>query len=144
MSTGSSGTTGALLAREKIGRTALTMQMAVCAAAGKDFITFKNMHPDKQYVDKFVELYEHIDHPSYVSRFEQASVQQGHPTQVTNLIMGFGQVDPTGQTGDRGDCSTVSGQTPVVTIDSAAWANLDTGIASGFTCSSSRRRSTQG
>jgi len=32
---------------------------------------FKNMHPDKQYVDKFVELYEHIDHPSYVSRFEQ-------------------------------------------------------------------------
>ena len=30
---------------------------------------FKNMHPDKQYVDKFVELYEHIDHPSYVSRF---------------------------------------------------------------------------
>ena len=32
---------------------------------------FKNMHPDRQYVDKFVELYEHIDHPSYVSRFEQ-------------------------------------------------------------------------
>ena len=32
---------------------------------------FKNMHPDKQYVDKFVELYEHIDDPSYVSRFEQ-------------------------------------------------------------------------
>ena len=32
---------------------------------------FKNMHPDKQYVDKFVELYEHIDDSSYVSRFEQ-------------------------------------------------------------------------
>lgn len=30
---------------------------------------FKNMHPAKQYFDKFVELYDHIDDPSYVSRF---------------------------------------------------------------------------
>jgi hypothetical protein len=29
------------------------------------------MYPDKQCVDKFVELYEHIDDPSYVSRFER-------------------------------------------------------------------------
>jgi polyhydroxyalkanoate depolymerase len=32
---------------------------------------FKNMHPEKQYVEKFVELYERIDDPTYVSRFEQ-------------------------------------------------------------------------
>jgi poly(3-hydroxyalkanoate) synthetase len=32
---------------------------------------FKNMHPEKQYVEKFVELYERIDDPMYVSRFEQ-------------------------------------------------------------------------
>lgn len=32
---------------------------------------FKNMHPEKQYFEKFVELYEHIDDPTYVARFEQ-------------------------------------------------------------------------
>lgn len=32
---------------------------------------FKNMHPGKQYLDKFVELYERIDDPTYVSRFEK-------------------------------------------------------------------------
>jgi poly(3-hydroxyalkanoate) synthetase len=31
---------------------------------------FKNMHPDKQYVEKYVELYEHIDDPDYVERTE--------------------------------------------------------------------------
>lgn len=31
---------------------------------------FKNMHPKKQYFDKFVELYEHIDDPRYIKRFE--------------------------------------------------------------------------
>ena len=31
---------------------------------------FKNMHPQKQYFDKFVELYENIDDPKYVKRFE--------------------------------------------------------------------------
>ncbi len=31
---------------------------------------FKNMHPEKQYFEKFVELYEHIDDPKYVKRFE--------------------------------------------------------------------------
>ena len=31
---------------------------------------FKNMHPMEQYVGKFAELYEHVDDPSYVSRFE--------------------------------------------------------------------------
>lgn len=31
---------------------------------------FKNMHPDKQYVDKYFELYEHIDDPAYVKRSE--------------------------------------------------------------------------
>jgi poly(3-hydroxybutyrate) depolymerase len=31
---------------------------------------FKNMHPRKQYFDKFVELYEHIDDPKYTKRFE--------------------------------------------------------------------------
>jgi poly(3-hydroxybutyrate) depolymerase len=31
---------------------------------------FKNMHPATQYFDKFADLYEHIDNPSYVARFE--------------------------------------------------------------------------
>jgi polyhydroxyalkanoate depolymerase len=31
---------------------------------------FKNMHPVKQYAEKFVDLYEHIDDPKYVKRFE--------------------------------------------------------------------------
>jgi polyhydroxyalkanoate depolymerase len=31
---------------------------------------FKNMHPAKQYMKKFVDLYEHVDDPSYVTRFE--------------------------------------------------------------------------
>lgn len=31
---------------------------------------FKNMHPKKQYFDKFMELYEHIDDPGYLKRFE--------------------------------------------------------------------------
>ncbi len=31
---------------------------------------FKNMHPKKQYIEKFVELYEHIDDPRYTKRFE--------------------------------------------------------------------------
>ena len=32
---------------------------------------FKNMHPDKQYFGKYAELYEHIEEPDYVHRFEQ-------------------------------------------------------------------------
>lgn len=32
---------------------------------------FKNMHPEEQYLAKFVELYQHIDDPSYVERFNQ-------------------------------------------------------------------------
>ena len=32
---------------------------------------FKNMHPATQYFDKFAELYQHIDDPSYVARFER-------------------------------------------------------------------------
>lgn len=32
---------------------------------------FKNLHPVVQYFDKFVELYERIDDPDYVRRFEQ-------------------------------------------------------------------------
>ena len=32
---------------------------------------FKNMHPKEQYLGKFVELYEHMDDPSYVERFNQ-------------------------------------------------------------------------
>jgi poly(3-hydroxyalkanoate) synthetase len=31
---------------------------------------FKNMHPQKQYFDKFVELYDNIHDPKYVKRFE--------------------------------------------------------------------------
>lgn len=31
---------------------------------------FKSLHPDKQYFDKYVELYEHIEDPLYVQRFE--------------------------------------------------------------------------
>ncbi len=31
---------------------------------------FKSMHPEKQYFEKFVDLYEHIDDPKYVKRFE--------------------------------------------------------------------------
>lgn len=59
---------------------------------------------------------------SYVSRFEQASVQYGHPTQVTNLVMGFGDVNDPGEIGARGDCEIVTGQTPTVTISADAWA----------------------
>jgi poly(3-hydroxyalkanoate) synthetase len=32
---------------------------------------FKNMHPEKQYFEKFAELYEHAEDPSYRRRFEQ-------------------------------------------------------------------------
>jgi len=32
---------------------------------------FKALHPVQQYVEKFVDLYEHVDDPSYVGRFEQ-------------------------------------------------------------------------
>lgn len=31
---------------------------------------FKSMHPEKQYVEKYVDLYEHIDDPDYVKRTE--------------------------------------------------------------------------
>ena len=31
---------------------------------------FKSLHPDKQYFDKYVELYEHIEDETYVRRFE--------------------------------------------------------------------------
>jgi len=31
---------------------------------------WKNMHPDEQYVNKYVRLYEHIDDPDYVSKTE--------------------------------------------------------------------------
>jgi len=31
---------------------------------------FKSMHPEKQYVDKYIDLYEHIDDPDYVKRTE--------------------------------------------------------------------------
>jgi poly(3-hydroxyalkanoate) synthetase len=30
---------------------------------------FKNMHPVRQYLEKFVDLYEHVEEPSYVDRF---------------------------------------------------------------------------
>lgn len=32
---------------------------------------FKSLHPAEQYFDKYVELYEHIEDPSYVRRFER-------------------------------------------------------------------------
>lgn len=32
---------------------------------------FKSMHPVKQYLEKFVDLYEHVGDPSYVGRFER-------------------------------------------------------------------------
>jgi len=38
---------------------------------GLMLLGFKSMHPDRQYFGKFAELYEHIDDPTYVSRFEQ-------------------------------------------------------------------------
>lgn len=31
---------------------------------------FKGMHPDKQYIEKYADLYENIDDPDYVRRFE--------------------------------------------------------------------------
>ncbi len=31
---------------------------------------WKNMHPEKQYFDKYVDLYEHIDDPAYLSKQE--------------------------------------------------------------------------
>lgn len=35
---------------------------------------FKSLHPDKQYFDKYVELYEHIEDPLYVQRFENFEI----------------------------------------------------------------------
>ena len=32
---------------------------------------FKNMHPGKQYIEKYVELYKNIDNPEYVKKFEK-------------------------------------------------------------------------
>jgi polyhydroxyalkanoate depolymerase len=32
---------------------------------------FKSLHPTEQYFEKYVELYEHIEDPSYVQRFER-------------------------------------------------------------------------
>ena len=34
---------------------------------------WKNMHPDEQYLDKYVRLYEHIDDPDYLSKTETFS-----------------------------------------------------------------------
>ena len=34
---------------------------------------WKNMHPDKQYVDKYIDLYEHIDDPAYLEKEEAFS-----------------------------------------------------------------------
>ncbi|WP_129141960.1 alpha/beta fold hydrolase [Modicisalibacter coralii] len=34
---------------------------------------WKNMHPDKQYVDKYLELYEHIEDPAYLAKQETFS-----------------------------------------------------------------------
>jgi len=31
---------------------------------------WKNMHPDKQYLEKYIDLYEHIDDPAYLSKQE--------------------------------------------------------------------------
>ena len=30
---------------------------------------FKSLHPEKEYFEKYVELYEHIEDPDYVERF---------------------------------------------------------------------------
>lgn len=32
---------------------------------------FKNMHPGKQYMEKYVELYKNIDDPKYLKKFEK-------------------------------------------------------------------------
>ena len=39
---------------------------------------WKNMHPDEQYVDKYVRLYEHIDDPEYLSKTEAFSAWYEH------------------------------------------------------------------
>lgn len=59
---------------------------------------------------------------SYVARFEQAAADNGHAMQVTDLSMSFGQVDAAGESGGRGVCVAVTGQTPSVTISPDAWA----------------------
>jgi poly(3-hydroxybutyrate) depolymerase len=40
---------------------------------------WKNMHPDEQYLDKYVRLYEHIDDPDYVSKTETFSAWYENP-----------------------------------------------------------------
>ena len=40
---------------------------------------WKNMHPDQQYLDKYVRLYEHIDDPDYVSKTEAFSSWYENP-----------------------------------------------------------------
>lgn len=40
---------------------------------------FKSMHPEKQYVDKYIELYEHANDPSYVKRTEDFERWYEHP-----------------------------------------------------------------
>jgi polyhydroxyalkanoate depolymerase len=40
---------------------------------------WKNMHPDEQYLDKYVRLYEHIDDPDYVGKTEAFSAWYENP-----------------------------------------------------------------
>jgi hypothetical protein len=60
---------------------------------------------------------------TYVTRFEQASAEYGQPVKVKDLIIQFGQVDADGESGGRGVCDVVTGQTPVITGSAEAWAS---------------------
>ena len=40
---------------------------------------YKSLHPEKQYYEKYVELYEHIDDSSYLQRFENFERWYEHP-----------------------------------------------------------------
>lgn len=58
----------------------------------------------------------------YVAKFEADSVAQGHPVQVTNLIVQFGAMD---FSAERGDCTISGDLTPVITLDETYWNSTD-------------------
>ncbi|WP_417678274.1 alpha/beta fold hydrolase [Pseudodonghicola sp.] len=53
---------------------------------GKNMLAgWKNMHPDKQYVEKYVELYEHVDDPSYLKRTEHFESWYENPVDLPGV-----------------------------------------------------------
>lgn len=53
---------------------------------GKNMLAgWKNMHPDKQYVEKYLDLYEHVDDPSYLKRTEHFESWYENPVDLPGV-----------------------------------------------------------